>query len=105
MRARDEATTLAATIEVNFIGLAELAATLQGLASEFGDRNGSLQAELGDPDLAAAFGRVERDWSEQRRRLHTFLDDAEQSVQSALACYRQLEADLATSLDFAAVHR
>jgi hypothetical protein len=82
-------------IEVEFSALHHFAMTLRSLAGELGNRNPILTGGLADPDLADAFGHAERDWSNQRRRLGAFLDGAANSVEAALAGYRELETELA----------
>lgn len=81
-------------IEVDFNALHHFAMTLRALASELGQRNGTLASGLADPDLADAFSHAEHDWSQQRRRLGNFLDGAAAAVATALAGYRELEAEL-----------
>jgi hypothetical protein len=84
-------------IQVDFGSLYQFAMTLRILASELGNRNGTLTDGVADPDLAAAFCSAERDWSGQRRRLGAFLDGAANSVEAGLAGYRELEAELAAA--------
>jgi hypothetical protein len=82
-------------IEVDFNALHHFAMTLQVLASELGQHNGTLVSGLADPDLADAFSHAEHDWSQQRRRLGAFLDGAAGAVSAGLAGYREVEAELA----------
>lgn len=95
MRAGSEgAGDAAGAVEVDFDGLAQLVATVRGLAAELAVP-GDLGRHMNDPDLADAFRRVDDGWHKQRATLQTFWDTAAASVAASLATYRQHETELA----------
>jgi hypothetical protein len=84
----------AAELEVDFDAIARLVLVLGDLAAEFSGRDGTLQGELGDPDLADALRHAERDWWNQRRALRSFLDGASRAIQGGLHQYEQIENEI-----------
>jgi hypothetical protein len=80
-------------LEVDFAGLSRLSDTVRELARELAGSD-DLCGHMNDPDLADVFSRVDRNWHKQRVTLQTFLDMTAVSVETGLAAYRQLEAEL-----------
>jgi hypothetical protein len=75
-------------VDVDYTALRRLADALRGLAQEMSSRDGSLQADLVDPELHDALRHVERDWWDQRQRLRSYFEGAATAVEGALAAYQ-----------------
>ena len=84
----------ASAIEVDYFALRRVVATLRALAREMADRDGSLQAEVADPQLHEALRHAERDWWDQRRRLGSYFESSARSVEAALASYQRVDATI-----------
>lgn len=91
-------------IAVELDALRRIAEDVRGLASEFSDRNGTLQGVLDDPDLGHALRHAERDWWDQRRRIHAFLVGLADAVTSSVSAYEQAETAVAQAAKGAASH-
>jgi hypothetical protein len=71
---------------------------LKSLAEEMSGRSGTLVGEVADPDLGDALRHAERDWWNQKRELHTYLDGASKAVHGAVTAYEQVEAGLSNAM-------
>jgi len=87
-----------ADLEVDLDALTRLAARLHALTNEMADRDGSLQGLVDDPDLGPALRHAERDWWDQRRRLHTWLGGAAEAMSGAAKAYTETENAVLKSL-------
>lgn len=92
------------TITVDLGELRRMAEDVRGLAAEFSDRNGTLQGLLDDPDLGRALRHAERDWWDQRRRIHAFLVGLADAVTSSVSAYEQAEKAVVQASKGAASH-
>jgi hypothetical protein len=85
------------SFEVDLDSLHRLVRMLRDLAREMHERDGSLLATLRDPDLASALRHAERDWSDQRRRLHAYFLSAADAVDRAFRAYAQTDESIAAA--------
>jgi len=92
-------------IEVDFDALRRVASDLRDLAVEFADRNGSLQGLLDDPDLGPALRHAERDWWDQRRRIHAFLLGLSDAVTHGVETYADTESSVIAAEKGSGSHR
>jgi hypothetical protein len=86
-----------ATIEADVAALRRLAGRLHGLAAEMSEHNGSLLADL-DPQLQDVLQRAERDWWDQRRRLHSYLSASARAVDGAWTAYHEVDSSVARAV-------
>jgi hypothetical protein len=97
MRAEENGSTRAATIQADFQRMRTLAGGLRELAQQLGDHSGIVHSDALDHDLVGHLSKVEKDWTAHRSRLQSFLSETASTIQQIVVEYEKTNDTVASA--------